>query len=188
MHSSAKWSQIDELPSPVEEASLVLHVCWDKQSGSQCGLVRAADDFGQSRQCIFVSWPSFWSTFKAGCKFLYWWLGQKIFYHLLNCNTCTHTHLSLHLAALEVIISEISRKGNCLWTRLCHILEVIISSLADVTPSVKSAATLAKNTELSPQHLLSTHLLECKFCVNVHAATAQWVARGVAVIVSTSAT
>lgn len=60
--------------------------------------------------------------------------------------TITHvrTRQSFLPADLEVIISEISRKGNCLRTRLYHISAVIISSLTDVTPSVKCAAAPAK--------------------------------------------
>lgn len=65
--------------------------------------------------------------------------------------TITHvrTRQSFLPADLEAIISEISRKGNCLRTRLYHISEVIISSLTDVTPAVKTLRG-ARSTSYPP--------------------------------------
>lgn len=134
VRSSAKWSQW------MSFLLLLKRPHWFWATGEKNSL-------GSS---VVVSEPPMISANHASASFFSWPCFQQYVFILAAGATlthmCIHTYLSLHLAALEVIISEISRKGNCLWTRLSH-LEVIISSLTDVTPSVKCAAPLAKKKE-----------------------------------------
>lgn len=91
-HSAFKCEvkSMDELPSTVEEASLVLGDWWEEQFGIQCGRVRAADDLGQSRQCIF-----FQLTMFPTIRFYIGGWSKRSPPHLLNFNTYVHTHLSV---------------------------------------------------------------------------------------------